>query len=60
LRTAPQRFNGLYGAARAATLAADQKKARTYYERLIVTTVRADTERFEINEAKAFLARSQE
>jgi tetratricopeptide (TPR) repeat protein len=56
LRTAPQRFNGLYGAARAATLAADQKKARTYYEKLLALTQQADTPRPEIAEAKAFLA----
>lgn len=56
LRTAPERFNGLYGAARAATLAADHKKARTYYEKLLALTRQADTPRPEIAEAKAFLA----
>ncbi|HEY0727768.1 MAG TPA: hypothetical protein VGD38_06860, partial [Pyrinomonadaceae bacterium] len=56
LRTAPERFNGLYGAARAATLAADQKKARSYFEKLIALTRQADTPRPEIAEAKAFLA----
>jgi tetratricopeptide (TPR) repeat protein len=56
LRTAPERFNGLYGAARAATLAADQKKARSYYEKLLALTRQADTPRPEIAEAKAFLA----
>lgn len=59
LRTAPERFNGLYGAARAATLAADQKKARNYYEKLIALTRQADTARPEIAEAKAFLASSR-
>jgi hypothetical protein len=56
LRSTPERFNGLYGAARAATLAADQKKARTYYEKLIALTHQSDTARPEIDEAKAFLA----
>jgi tetratricopeptide (TPR) repeat protein len=56
LRTAPERFNGLYGAARAATLASDQKKARTYYQKLLTLTRQADTPRPEIDEAKAFLA----
>ena len=56
LLTAPERFNGLYGAARAATLAADQKKARSYYSKLITLTRQADTARPEIAEAKAFLA----
>ncbi|HEX5889877.1 MAG TPA: hypothetical protein VFY61_14310 [Pyrinomonadaceae bacterium] len=59
LRTAPERFNGLYGAARAATLAADQKKARSYFEKLIALTRQADTPRPEIAEAKAFLASSR-
>ncbi len=56
LRSTPERFNGIYGAARAASLAADQKKARSYYEKLIALTHQADTPRPEINEAKAFLA----
>ena len=56
LRTTPERFNGLYGAARAATLASDQKKARTYYEKLLTITRQADTARPAIAEAKAFLA----
>lgn len=56
LRTAPERFNGLYGAARAATLASDQKKARSYYAKLLTLARQADTPRPEIAEAKAFLA----
>ena len=56
LRSTPERFNGLYGAARAASLAADQNKARTYYQKLIALTQQADSPRPEINEAKAFLA----
>jgi len=56
LRTSPERFNGLYGAARAASLAADEKKARTYYQKLLALTQQADTQRPEISEAKAFLA----
>lgn len=56
LRTTPERFNGLYGAARAATLASDQKKARTYYGKILTLTRQADTSRPEIAEAKAFLA----
>ncbi|MEO8433891.1 MAG: hypothetical protein ABI596_03280 [Pyrinomonadaceae bacterium] len=55
LRSAPNRFNGLYGAARAANLAADQKKAKTYYAKLIAVSREADGTRPEIEEAKAFL-----
>ncbi len=57
LRRAPNRFNSLYGAARAARLAGNQKSARTYYRKLLTNCRRADTVRPEINEAKAFLAR---
>ncbi|MCA1614252.1 MAG: hypothetical protein LC800_08955 [Acidobacteria bacterium] len=56
LRSAPNRFNGLYGAARAAKLAADRKRARTYYGKLLALSRRADGVRPEIEEAKAFLA----
>jgi hypothetical protein len=63
LRGAPNRFNGLYGAARAARLAADQSKlaadrnkARSYYGKLLAVSRQADSLRPEIAEAKAFLA----
>ncbi len=56
LRSAPNRFNGLYGAARAAKLAADRKRAKTYYGKLIVLCRLADSVRPEIEEAKEFLA----
>jgi hypothetical protein len=56
LRSAPNRFNGLYGAARAAKLAADQKRAKTYYGKLVTLCRQADSVRPEIEEAKAFLA----
>jgi tetratricopeptide (TPR) repeat protein len=57
LRSAPNRFNGLYGAARAARLAADQKKAKTYYGKLLALCRQADSVRPEIEEARTFLAR---
>ena len=63
LRSAPNRCNGLYGAARAARFAADQSrlaadrtKAVTYYRKLLVLTRDADSIRPEIVEAKTFLA----
>jgi hypothetical protein len=56
LRSSPNRFNGLYGAARAAKLAADRKRARTYYTKLMALCRHADSLRPEIEEAKAFLA----
>lgn len=56
LRSAPNRFNGLYGAARAANLAANRKRARAYYEKLVALCRLADSVRFELEEAKEFLA----
>ena len=53
---APNRFNGLYGAARAARLASDQTKAKTYFGKLMALCGHADSVRPEIEEAKAFLA----
>ena len=53
----PNRFRGLYGAGKAAALAGDQAKAKSYYEKLVVLVQKADTERPEITEAKAFLAK---
>ena len=53
----PNRFRGLYGAARAAAQSGDMAKAKTYYEGLVVLSQNADTERLEIKEAKAFLSK---
>ena len=57
LRSSPNRFNGLYGAARAAKLAGDRKNARAYYVKLLALSRQADGRRAEIDEAKKFLAR---
>ena len=53
----PNRFRGLYGAAKAATLAGDQAKAKSYYEKLLVLAKNVDTERPEIKEARDSLAK---
>ena len=58
LQSAPNRFNGLYGAARAAKIAGDQNRARSYYEKLLAISRASDTSRPELIEAKAFLANS--
>jgi tetratricopeptide (TPR) repeat protein len=55
IRREPNRFNGTYGAARAAELAGNRAKARKYYEQLLTLGARADTERPELREAKAYL-----
>jgi tetratricopeptide (TPR) repeat protein len=56
-RVEPNRFRSLYGAARAAELAGDMEKARMYYAKLISICEHADTERTELEQAKAFLAK---
>jgi len=53
----PNRFRGLYGAGKSAVLAGDQANAKSYFERLLALAKNADTERPEIKEARAFLAR---
>jgi hypothetical protein len=56
LQREPNRFNGIYGAARAAELSGDRDKARKYYESLMTLGEKADTERPELQQAKAYLA----
>lgn len=55
-RIEPNRFRGLYGAARAAELSGDAEKARSYYEQLVALSAQADSERPETADAKTFLA----
>ncbi|MBI3780713.1 MAG: hypothetical protein HY278_06620 [candidate division NC10 bacterium] len=57
LQASPNRFHGLYGAAKAAELSGDQGKARTYYGKLIALSEHADSERPELQHAKKFLAK---
>jgi Tfp pilus assembly protein PilF len=56
LKRDPNRFRGLYGAARAAQAAGDQQAAREYYAKLDQLTAARDTERPELTHAKTFLA----
>jgi hypothetical protein len=53
----PNRFNGLFGAARAAELSGDRAKAKTLYAKLVAMCDRADSERSELRHAKAELAK---
>jgi len=57
LKQTPNRFRAFSGAARAAEAAGDRQKASDYFGKLVDLTKNADTERAEIREAKAFLAR---
>jgi hypothetical protein len=56
LRTAPNRFNALSGAARAAKLSGDNEKAKTYYGRLLAICEHADGDRPELQDAHSVLA----
>ena len=58
LRNTPNRFNALYGAARAATLAGNRPKAAAYYRQLLKVCGHADTVRPELKEARAVLGKA--
>jgi hypothetical protein len=56
LRRAPDRFNALSGAARAAKLSGNNEKAKTYYARLLAVCEHADGDRPELQDARSLLA----
>jgi hypothetical protein len=56
LRTDPNRFNGLYGAAQAATQVQQKEKASTYYTQLLKNCEGVRSDRSELAQAKALLA----
>jgi tetratricopeptide (TPR) repeat protein len=56
LKETPNRYRGLWGAARAAEAAGNRQKADDYYAKLVALSKNADTERPELQRAKAFLA----
>ena len=57
LKQSPNRFNGLYGAARAAELAGQTEKAAALYRNVTAMCPRGDAERVELQRAKAFVAK---
>jgi Tfp pilus assembly protein PilF len=57
LRTAPNRFNSLYGAAHAAELTGNRQKARAYYTKLTTICSHGAGQRPELQLAKGYLAR---
>jgi tetratricopeptide (TPR) repeat protein len=57
LRNLPKRFNAISGAARAAELSGDRKKAKQRYTELIELCAGADSARLELQNARAFLKR---
>ncbi|MGH8634065.1 MAG: hypothetical protein ACRET7_08025 [Burkholderiales bacterium] len=56
LEEAHNRLRGFYGAARAAELAGNPRKAAEFYNKLVALTAKADSDRNEVRQAKAFLA----
>ena len=57
LRTAPNRFNALSGAGRAAQFSGNHEKAKSYYARLLVICGHADGDRPELQHARTYLAK---
>ena len=57
LRATPNRLRGLYGAAKAAEMAKDDRKAAEYYRKLLDLTRNADSDRSEIRQAKDYPAK---
>ena len=53
----PNRFRGIYGAARAAEASGNREAAHDYYSKLQTLTMNRDTERPELAQARAFLKR---
>ena len=56
LKFNPKRFDGLYGAARAAELAGNHEQANSYYAELVAVCNGAKSERPELSHAKQLLA----
>ena len=57
LLASPNRFHGLYGAAKAAELSGDKEKATSYYTKLVEICSHADSDRPELREARASLTK---
>ena len=57
LKLTPNRYRGLFGAARAAEANGDAASARAYYARVIELSQHADGVRPELQRAKAYLER---
>ena len=56
LKETPNRYRGLYGAAKAAEAAGERRMAADYFAKLVVLSKNADTVRPEFARAKAYLA----
>ena len=57
LKGHPGRFNGIYGAAKAAVQSGNKEKARFYYKQLLELTKTSNSDRVEIIEAKSYVSK---
>ena len=57
LKENPNRYRGIYGAAQAAQAVGNREKAKAYFAKLVTLSKNADTERAELAQAKAYLAK---
>jgi hypothetical protein len=57
LESSPNRFNSIYGAARAAELTKNNAKAKAYYEQLLALAAQADSSRPELQQTRKYLAK---
>ena len=55
MKKEPNRFRGIYGAARAAETVGDRAKATAYYKTLLEVAKEADTQRPELQHAKKYV-----
>jgi len=58
LQTAPNRFNALSGAGRAAKLSGENARAKAYYAKLLAICEQADGDRPELRDARALVAQN--
>jgi tetratricopeptide (TPR) repeat protein len=59
LKLSPNRFRSTYGAAKAASLSGDKEKAGLYYAKLLALTGQSGSDRPQVQEAKAFIAKQE-
>jgi Tfp pilus assembly protein PilF len=57
LRLTPNRYRGIYGAARAAEASGDKQQASDYYRKLVALSKNGDGVRRELEHARAYVAR---
>ena len=57
MKKEPNRFRGLYGAARAAETAGNRTRAMALYKQLLQVASEPDTDRAELQHARSFVGR---